>query len=158
MGRARMRHRGHSARASHCFSIVSALKNTRRIMKRNRTEFAKLRLSLVARLDKSLRRSRRALAQLSGQKASRYWDPDDQLTYRSQELLVRALITSETAGDRAPRIGSAALTGKRETIQVRYRETPFSSLGREGAMSDNSRLHVQVDWICKHWPTSQYQS
>jgi hypothetical protein len=61
-----MRHRGHSARASHCFSIVSALKNTRHIMKRNRTEFAKLRLSLVARLDKPLRRNRRALAQYRG--------------------------------------------------------------------------------------------
>jgi hypothetical protein len=35
-------------------------------MKRNRPEFAELRLSLVARLDKPLRRSRRALAQYRG--------------------------------------------------------------------------------------------
>jgi hypothetical protein len=59
-----------------------------------------------------------------------YWDPDDQLTYRPQELLVRALITSETADDRAPRIGSAALTGKRETIQVGTGRGPSRPSGK----------------------------
>ena len=63
-------------------------------MKRNRTEFAKLRLSSVARWDKPLRRSRRALTQYRGSRLLGIGiDPDDQLTYRSQELLVRALIT-----------------------------------------------------------------
>jgi hypothetical protein len=99
-------------------------------MKRNRTEFAKLRLSLVARLDKSLRRSRRALAQYRGSRLLGIGDPDDQVTYRPQELLVRALITSETAGDRAPRIGSAALTGKRETIQVGTGRRPSRPSGK----------------------------
>jgi hypothetical protein len=55
--------------------------------------------------------------------------------------------------DRAPRIGSAV---QRETIQARYQETPFWSLGREGAMSDNSRFYFQMGWICKHWPTYRY--
>jgi len=66
----------------------------------------------------------------TGPQASRYWDLDDQLTYRPQELLVRALITSETADDRAPRIGSAALTGKRETIQVGTGRGPSRPSGK----------------------------
>jgi urease alpha subunit len=76
-------------------------------MKRNRAEFAKLRLSLVARLDKPLAAADELLHSL-GAAGFSVLGSDGQLTYRSQELLVRALITSETAGDRAPRIGSAA--------------------------------------------------
>jgi hypothetical protein len=38
-------------------------------------------------------------------------------------------------------------------IQDRSSETRLSSLGRIVGNLDTCRFYVQVDWICKHWPT-----